>query len=233
MGLQGRGTLSLLQLTGEMSFLGSAARADRAPTGPMAGWQAAPGAAVLREQIRGSAEPLSSRSSRLPEAAQAAPGDAGAPGLTQHLPPRPRAGERGLEVRGHGNRPPLLVDLRLRLRLWHRRDVPPAPLPELRHQLPAAARPGHPHFQIAPGRPPVLPASPGDSEGPRAPCPLPAARPVPGPESRAPGSHRKPINAHTGGDWFILASFHPAPLPAGRRKRDAARAGEGGGSGSP
>lgn len=87
MGLQGRGTLSPPQLTGEMSFPGSAARADGAPTGPMAGWQAAPGAAVLRERIWGSAEPLSSRSSRLPGEAQAAPGDAGDPGLTQHLPP--------------------------------------------------------------------------------------------------------------------------------------------------
>uniref|UniRef100_A0A8C9NGK5 Cholinergic receptor nicotinic beta 2 subunit n=1 Tax=Serinus canaria TaxID=9135 RepID=A0A8C9NGK5_SERCA len=57
--------------------------------------------------------------------------------------------ERGLEVRGHGHRPPLPMDLRLRLCLWHRWHVPAAPLPELHHQLPAAARPGHPHLQIA------------------------------------------------------------------------------------
>lgn len=50
------------RLPGEMHFPGSAAWAAASPTGPTAGWQAAPGAAVLREQIQGSAEMLSSRS---------------------------------------------------------------------------------------------------------------------------------------------------------------------------
>lgn len=213
-GLQGRGMLHPTpppaQLPGEMSFPGSAARAaagGASPTGPTAGWQAAPGAAVLREQIWGSAESPRSWSGCLPEAAQAAPGDAGGPDLTWHLS-RPRVGERGLEVRGHGHRPPLLVDLRLCLRLRHRRHVPPAALPELRHQLSAAARPGHPHLQIAPGRPPVLPAGPRDSEGPRAPHPLPrcraGGRPVP--ESRVLVS-RQPLQTNKYSHRRGAASF--------------------------
>lgn len=109
--------------------------------------------------------PLSSQSSCLPRAAQAALGDAGGLGPTWHLF-WPHTGERGLEVRGHGHRPSLLMDLRLCLCLRHRRHVSPAPLPELRHQLPAAARPGHPHLQIMPGWSPALPAGPRDSEGP-------------------------------------------------------------------
>lgn len=107
---------------------------------PTAGWQAAPGAAVLREQIPGS------EICKSPVGAVS--GNTQGPGLTQHFS-WPRAGERGLEVRGHGHRPPLPMDLRLRLCLWHRWHVPAAPLPELHHQLPAAARPGHPHLQIA------------------------------------------------------------------------------------
>lgn len=48
--------------------------------------------------------------------------------------PSPSTGERGLEVCCHGDRPPLPVDLCVRVRVWHNGHVPAATLPELHSQ---------------------------------------------------------------------------------------------------
>lgn len=48
--------------------------------------------------------------------------------------PSPSTGERGLEVRCHGDRPPLPVDLCVCVRVWHNGHVPAAALPELHSQ---------------------------------------------------------------------------------------------------
>lgn len=59
-------------------------------------------------------------------------------------------GERGLEVRRHGDRPPVPLDLCLRLCLRHHRHVPAASLPELhRHHLPPS-RPLGSQLQVRP-----------------------------------------------------------------------------------
>lgn len=71
-----------------------------------------------------------------------------------------RPGERGLEVRRHGDRPPVPLDLCRRLCLWHHRDVPTASLPELHHRHLPPRRPLGSQLQVSLPHPAPRPFTP-------------------------------------------------------------------------